>query len=243
MSANSSAEDWSGVAYEKVRQFWEPTGHQMTELLSKRSRNHGRPRAQKGSLIVKSGAWLGRYYRYLKNGKTERSSFKIGAISEVSEAEARAILKSAIDRHIAKQPLLDRVGKNGLVAANSEHKSNLAGRRGAVAELLVCADLMAKDLEVFRAVDPQTSCDLIAIDRERRFLRVEVKAVSRAKDGSVPCDIRRNIGKFDLIAFVFPGGHIEYRNPEEIIHHLHPLGREGAPQLGSFGPPNLKNGQ
>ena len=45
---------------------------------------------------------------------------------------------------------------------------------GAISELLVSADLMKKGFEVFRALSPSCSCDLIAA-KKGRLLRVEVR--------------------------------------------------------------------
>lgn len=54
---------------------------------------------------------------------------------------------------------------------------------GTVSELRVCVDLLSKGYEVFRAVSPSCSCDL-AILRDGRLLRVEVKTCRLRIDGS-----------------------------------------------------------
>jgi hypothetical protein len=45
---------------------------------------------------------------------------------------------------------------------------------GAIAELVVCADLLKRGFEVFRAVSPACSCDLVAL-RDGQLQRIEVK--------------------------------------------------------------------
>lgn len=48
------------------------------------------------------------------------------------------------------------------------------GNMGALSELLVCADLLKRGYEVFRAVSPSCSCDLIAL-KNKVCMRVEVR--------------------------------------------------------------------
>jgi len=48
------------------------------------------------------------------------------------------------------------------------------GTTGAIAELIISADLLGRGYEVFRAVSPSASCDLI-IMREGQMQRVEVR--------------------------------------------------------------------
>ena len=48
------------------------------------------------------------------------------------------------------------------------------GTKGAFRELIVAADLMSKGIEIYRAMSPSSSCDLVAKHREL-FYGVEVK--------------------------------------------------------------------
>lgn len=48
------------------------------------------------------------------------------------------------------------------------------GNTGTVAELLVATDLMKQGFEVFKALSPHCSCDLIAFDGDKCY-RIEVK--------------------------------------------------------------------
>jgi hypothetical protein len=59
-----------------------------------------------------------------------------------------------------------------------------SGTVGAIGELLVGADLLARGYEVFRALSPACSCDL-AILRDGVLLAVEVRTGYRGKSGKV----------------------------------------------------------
>jgi hypothetical protein len=77
---------------------------------------------------------------------------------------------------------------------------------GAVSELRVCADLLARGFAVFRAVSPGAPCDLIVLV-DGRSIRVEVKsAVWRPSKtrvgGSFQFDRYLNKGAFDVLALV-----------------------------------------
>src|SRR5208337_2252007 len=86
---------------------------------------------------------------------------------------------------------------------------------GAVSELEVAADLMRREFEVFRALSPAASCDLIAI-REGRILRIEVRtaydSIYTGKETSVKS--ARDLGRQD---------HFAYRSKEKIRYEP-PLG-------------------
>ena len=75
---------------------------------------------------------------------------------------------------------------------------------GAMSELRVAVDLLSKGYEVFRAVSPACSCDLIAL-RDGQTLRIEVRTANfrpnnRASMPRTPADA----GKQDHFAFVLP---------------------------------------
>lgn len=71
---------------------------------------------------------------------------------------------------------------------------------GAAVELIVAADLLFQGFEVFRAVAPHCSCDLVA-HKDGILLRIEVKRSTQRKDGTL---IRPscNPDKFDVLALV-----------------------------------------
>jgi hypothetical protein len=79
------------------------------------------------------------------------------------------------------------------------------GTVGAIGELIVCSDLLLQGLEVFRAVSPLCSCDLIA-SNGLETNRVEVKTASMRLGGSY--SVLRN-GNYDTIAVVI-GNRVAY---------------------------------
>jgi hypothetical protein len=65
-----------------------------------------------------------------------------------------------------------------------QRSGKLCGINGAISELMVCTDLLARGNQVFRAVCPTADCDLIAQSPDGELLRVEVKTVSvKSKEG------------------------------------------------------------
>lgn len=90
--------------------------------------------------------------------------------------------------------------------------------KGAWAEILVCADLLARGFEVFRAISPSASCDLIVIARGTpTALRVEVKC-SNFRGPRVDGQVFWNVftlreQSFDVLAAVMPSGAIHYDPP------------------------------
>lgn len=82
------------------------------------------------------------------------------------------------------------------------------GNTGAAAELQVAADLLRKGRQVFRAVSPHASCDLLVLDEDGAFTRIEVRTVSARKDGTL-CPVVKERDDCDLYAFVC-GERIEY---------------------------------
>lgn len=74
------------------------------------------------------------------------------------------------------------------------------GAVGAIAELLVSADLVRKGYEVFRAVSPASSCDLVAL-LQGTATRVEVRTALRRTDGSIQVPAQaRDKGRYDIMA-------------------------------------------
>jgi hypothetical protein len=84
---------------------------------------------------------------------------------------------------------------------------------GAVAELIVCADLLQRGFEVFRAVSPGATCDLIAL-KEGRSLRVQVRTASVTVTGSIQIRQPEHPERHDTIALVLVSQHIVSYSPE-----------------------------
>jgi hypothetical protein len=74
------------------------------------------------------------------------------------------------------------------------------GTVGALGEILVSADLMKKGYEVYRAMSPSSSCDVLARKNEK-FYSVEVRTGYKSLDGSKVTTNRVNI-KADILAIV-----------------------------------------
>jgi hypothetical protein len=93
---------------------------------------------------------------------------------------------------------------------------NLApGEVGAVAELLVSADLLARGYEVFRAVSQNCSCDLV-IHRAGRLWRVEVKT-GQNRPGAAVYAPRGNPNHYNLLAVVIWPGAIIYTPALDVL--------------------------
>lgn len=72
--------------------------------------------------------------------------------------------------------------------------------QGAISELQVAIDLLQKGYEVFRALSPACSCDL-AILKNKKLLRIEVKTAFRSPTGKIVCSKLRN-EKYDILVKV-----------------------------------------
>lgn len=74
------------------------------------------------------------------------------------------------------------------------------GSVGAIAEMLVSADLLGRGYHVFRSVSPCCPCDLIAMRAGEPPLMIEVKT-GYANAGGVRCSPTRN-NTYDVLAVV-----------------------------------------
>jgi hypothetical protein len=85
-----------------------------------------------------------------------------------------------------------------------------SGTVGAIAELLVSADLLSRGYHVFRAMSPSSPCDLLVM-KDSLSARVEVRRVTRDREGNLPtgCDASER-GRFDILARVEVDGAIHY---------------------------------
>jgi len=75
-----------------------------------------------------------------------------------------------------------------------------AGTKGAISELLVCADLLIKGFNIFRASSPSCPCDLVAINNGKPY-RVEVKTITGCLKTYIPPNL--DLEKFDVLALVY----------------------------------------
>jgi len=94
------------------------------------------------------------------------------------------------------------------------------GTVGAINELYVANDLMARGMSVFRSLSPSCKCDLIAMLQNGELKKVEVKTgykTSANKIGHSPCEH----SKFDWLAIVLG-------NPTK-SGSIHYVNRDGKP--------------
>lgn len=77
-----------------------------------------------------------------------------------------------------------------------------SGTVGAIQELRVCVDLMARGFHVFRAMSPSCPCDLVAWDPEGRVLRIEVKTAWRHPTSGALHRGTVDRNRFDVVCYV-----------------------------------------
>lgn len=86
---------------------------------------------------------------------------------------------------------------------------------GAAGEMIVCADLLAVGFEVYRAVSPSQSCDIIAMAcGEVWRIESRVSAVNRFNGRNARNRRGATEGKYDIIAFVLPDRSVSYETPD-----------------------------
>lgn len=77
------------------------------------------------------------------------------------------------------------------------------GTAGAIGELRVATDLLVKGFEVFRAVSPSCSCDLVTLFQGKPR-RVEVRTGHYGKNRIIYCAKPIDTGRYDILAIVLP---------------------------------------
>jgi Holliday junction resolvase-like predicted endonuclease len=171
-----------------------------------RSRGEGN-----GSIFIRKGSYVGRWYSYGKGGKCRRPEKVLGRVEEITMEQARERLVVLIAANTGKSlsmkgKVIDWTRMNAMPSAGDK-----SYRAGAIAEVVATADMLIRGYEVFKAVCPTAICDLIAIKGGITF-RVEVKYISETC--SVPSKmyraLTRNVGKFDLLAVVQPNYEVKY---------------------------------
>ncbi len=82
---------------------------------------------------------------------------------------------------------------------------------GAVSELVVAADLLARGFDVYRAIAGQCAADLVAVRDGQRHL-VEVRSANVTATGAWKFNPKQKVHEsYDVLALVTPDGQIEYR--------------------------------
>ena len=102
------------------------------------------------------------------------------------------------------------------------------GDIGAASEMVVCTDLLLKGYDVFRAVSPSASCDLVVFCGEKLF-RIEVRtAAYKSKNGRLVCGKATRYG-FDVLAMVYlPAKTVEYKPPLPVLSFAAQVGNGEA---------------
>lgn len=84
---------------------------------------------------------------------------------------------------------------------------------GALAEMMVCVDLLKRGFDVYRSVSPSGRCDLVAICRNTGAVnRIEVKCGARNKSGRVVCQVGKH-NSFDTLAVIVGDDEVVYEPP------------------------------
>lgn len=166
--------------------------------------------------------WSATWYAYRPDGSRRRRVKVIGIVSEMTEAKARSMLRELIaaDNRIATGVFAEKTG----IIPRTVKRGDLADTtmvKGAMAEMAVAMDLMLKGWDVFRPVSVTATCDLIGV-KGPDTIRFEVKSASVVgiSNPRFRCDLRRNLGKFDVVAIcVFATGEIHYIQKDDVQGH------------------------
>ena len=157
----------------------------------------------------KRGPAVRRKLQYQGGWLQLRRSAVIGREDEMTEKEARIKLRKIIVEEQSLSGAAYACGLSGRAKVELGDRTLKAGHLGAIAELIVAADLMQKGYDVYRPLSPMASCDLLGI-YDQDIIRIEVKRGEVSENGRPNCDVRRNAGKFDLLAIVAASGEIHY---------------------------------
>jgi hypothetical protein len=82
---------------------------------------------------------------------------------------------------------------------------------GAVSELFVAGDLLARGWSVYRAMSAHCVCDLVACDGDHTY-KIEVRSANRAASGAWTYNAKPRVDEsYDVFALVLPDGTIRYK--------------------------------
>lgn len=159
---------------------------------------------QDGHLIKNKATWFGRWW-VPDGSKRKQMSATLGRIDEMTRQEAQTKMRDLIRVTNENGKHVKAIGEAAIGFDFTQYeKAKNNFHLGIACEMLVCADLHMKGYEVFRPISAVSSCDLIAL-KDGKSTRLEVKS------GTGPfLDLRRKIGKFDLLAIVGESSRIDY---------------------------------
>ena len=104
-----------------------------------------------------------------------------------------------------------------------------AGTKGAIGELIVSSDLLLKGIEVFRALSPSCSCDLV-IRHKDEFHGIEVRSGAPNKSGKIYWHKKNLRAPIAAIVFGDKKEIIYHMNKRELTY-LYPLFGQSGPNL------------
>jgi hypothetical protein len=156
------------------------------------------------------------HYRFVIKGRLYSGTTRLPAKKEhrdAAEAVERQAHADAIQEYNQKLAIRTVSGPAPIATARKTGE-DARFRSGSVAELIVCAEFVAKGYDVYRAVDPRAATDLIYWDGSKA-VRVEVKFLRTGTEKRLGRDLLRNFGKFDILATVNELGSIALYTEQE----------------------------
>lgn len=177
-----------------------------------------------GSLKQASGKWYVRFTTY-QRGRPKQHCFQVGPTNIYDKEQARQLATEYVQKVRMQGGIKNKIGTGVALLPSSNLKplKITAPERGATAELVVAADLQSKGYQVYLPVSPVAPCDMVAIDTDWNTFRVQVKRAVTSSTGAVRCDIRKEVGRFDLLAILLDDTKIEYRMAFEVCNLTYPL--------------------
>lgn len=150
-------------------------------------------------------AWEARWHTYNTDGLRVRHKRRLGNTAGMGREAAQRLLEDLMDE-INDRLDPDRTG----IPSNK-------ARTGCIGEMVACLDLMRQGYEVYKAVNPQSSFDLVAV-MDGQMKRVEVKVCEPDRAGFIRQEkILNKEGKFDLLAIVTKSGRVIYQTHDQAL--------------------------
>jgi hypothetical protein len=166
---------------------------------------------------------MGTWRVYHTQNKSVRRTVTLGREGDLTREEAERMLKNIIDRDVEQFEAVRFLSAATKPKQQRRIKPDVdltAGVIGSIAEYAVAIDLMERGFHVYKAMCPQSACDLMVCDATGEFrLRIEVKS-AEYRQGRVAVNVRRNAGKFDVLAILTNDGSILYRTHNGIGNPL-----------------------
>lgn len=158
---------------------------------------------------------MGTWRAYHSKNKSVRRTIALGREEDLTREQAEQMLKNIIDRDVEQFEAVRFLSATTKPKQQRRVKpdGNLTpGAIGSIAEYAVAIDLMERGFHVYKAMSPQSACDLMVCDAAGNFrLRIEVKSAEYRQGRAICVNVQRNAGKFDVLAILTNEGSILYR--------------------------------